>query len=171
MEKENACGILSTKMEVMQASRKVDTTAISTLETVVEECKGKEKFWVSRKEISPSTAFVLYHASRNTRLIFEKMRNRFAQASELQANPKVVDDASTVFPELYEMYSLLKSLEKIEVKSEMLEYIRRRVRNLRNTAQKVSMLPTTEEEIESVDKNELARELADLANDLRANLL
>jgi len=99
------------------------------------------------------------------------MHNRFIQALQLHQNPRVIDDASTVFPELHEICGLLASLQEVEAKPEMIEYIRRRIRNLRNTAQKVSMLPTVEEEMKSVDKDELARELRDLAQDLRANLL
>lgn len=155
----------------MQLSRKINTVAISTIGAVIEECESREKFWVSNTEIPPQVAFILYHASRNTRIIFEKMHDRFIQAIELHENPEVVDEATVVFPELAEMCNLLDSLKKSEITPEMVDFLRRRVRSLRNTAQKVSMLPTIQEEAEAVNKDELARELKELAFHLKANLV
>jgi len=171
MEKKNACDVLSTKLEEMQASNKIDTTVISVIGAIVDECKSREKSWVSNTEIPPQVAFVLYHASRNTRMIFGKMHNRFIHASELHENPKVVGETAIVFPELLEMCNLLDSLKTSEITQEMVGFLRRRVRNLRNTAQKVSMFPTIQEETESINKDDLAKEFAELASHLKANLI
>lgn len=171
MEKKDPCSILSVEIEEMQVSRKISPAAISTIGAIVEECKDREKFWVSDTEIPPQVAFVLYHASRNARMIAEKMHSKFTQASELHENPKVVDETAVVFPELSEMCNLLDSLKKSAITSEMVGFLRRRVRSLRNTAEKVSMLPTIQEEAEAVSKDELARELEELAFHLKANLV
>lgn len=171
METKDACNILSTELEEMQVLRKISPASIDIINAVIEECKNREEFWLSNVEIPPSTAFVLYHASRNIRIIFDKMHSRFIQASKHHANPKVVDDAAIIFPELFEMCSLLDSIKKSKVTPEMLGFIKKRVRTLRNTAEKASMLPTVEEEVKSIDKNELAQQLEDLATDLRVNLV
>jgi len=173
METKDGCSSLSTELEEMRVSRKISNTALSTIDAVVEECKSREKFWLSNMELSPQVAFVLYHASRNTRIIFGKMHSRFIHATQLHENPKVVNDAAIVFPELSEMCSLLDSLRERarKITPEMVQFIRRRVKTLRNTAQKASMLPTVKEEVESVDKAELTRELEELAADLRVNLI
>ena len=171
MEKTDACMLLSSKLEEMQVSRRLDPSSLGIMQTAIGECDQKEKFWLSNKSISPQAAFVFYHATRNTRLILEKMHERFVHASELHENPKVVDDAMIVFPELSEMCNFMGSLQKAEIKPEMLEYVRRRIRALRNTAQRVQMWPSIEEEMKAVNKDELAKELGAVADDLRLNLL
>lgn len=171
MENRDTCDVLFKQFEAMQVSHEVDKTTISTIGLVLEECKHREKFWVSNTEIPPQAAFVLYHASRNTRIIFEKMHNRFIRASELHQNPKVIEEAFVVFPDLSEMCDLLDSLRGKEITPEMTGFIRKRVRTLRNTAEKVGMLPTIDEETREIDKKELAKELGELADHLRVNLV
>lgn len=171
LENKDTCTTFSTKLEDMQVSRKLDPTAVSIIGNIISECKNREEMWLSNKRISPQTAFVLYHAARNTRIVFERMQCKFAHALELHENPKVVDEASIVFPELSEMCILIDSLEKKEITSEMLEFVRRRVRNLRTTAQKVSMLPSIEEETKVISKKALKKEFQDLAESLRSNLV
>lgn len=170
MEKKGACSVLSAELEEMRVSRKLKEESVSTIQSVVEECKGREKYWLSNVELPPSTAFIFYHASRNIRIIFEKMYARFIQASELHENPKVVDDAAIVYPELSEMCEMLDSLERAKITPEMPVFIRNRVRTLRSTAEKASMLPTTEEEAKTVDKGELSKALEELAADLKVEL-
>jgi len=141
------------------------------MKTAIAESAKRERFWLSNREIPPQTAFVLYHAARNTRMVLERMHQRFVQATEMHENPKVVDDAITVFPELSEMCGFIDSLQKAEIRPELLEFVRRRIRTLRSTAQKVQMLPSTEEEVKTVDKQDLAKELGDIAESLRLNLV
>jgi hypothetical protein len=171
MEKRDTCAILSTKLEEMQVSRKLDESSIGIIHDAIGEARSREVFWVSNKEVEAQTAFVIYHAARNTRIVLEKMHQRFKQATEIHENPKVIDDAMTVFPELSEMCSFIDSLQKVEIKPELLEFVRRRIRNLRNTAQRVQMLPSLEEEVKSVNKKDLAKELGSVAEDLRLNLV
>lgn len=171
MEKVDACTLLLSKLEGMQASRKLDPSSLGMIEAVIGECGKKETFWLSNKDISPQAAFVLYHAARNARMVLEKMYERFVQAAELHENPKVVDDAMVVFPELSEMCSFMDSMQKAEIKPAVLEYVRRRIRTLRNTAGKVQMFPSIEEEMKAVDKKKLAKEFGDLAENLRLNLV
>lgn len=171
MENMNACNVLSSELEVMRVAREINITVTNTIAKVVAECKDREKFWISNTTIPSQVAFTFYHASRNVRIIFEKMHDRFVQALERHENPKVVDQASIVFPELSEMCDLLDSLGKGKITSEMIEFIKKRVRILRNTAQKVGMLPTIEEETKAVNKEELLQELGELADHLRVNLI
>jgi hypothetical protein len=171
MEKEDVCSLLATKLGEMQMSRKIDPSSLNLMKIAIEQSLKREKYWLSNKEIPPQTTFVLYHATRNTRIVLEKMHERFIHAAELRENPKVVDDAMTVFPELSEMCGFTDSLQTVDIKPEVLEFIRRRIRSLRNTAQRVQMLPTIEEEVKSVNKNELAKELGGIAENLRLNML
>jgi len=171
MEKNVACDTLSTSLEVMQASRKIEAKALDIIGDVIKECENREAFWLSNSEVPHSTAFILYHASRNARIIFDKMLNRFTFAHERHENPSVVHDARLVFPSLYDICNILDSLKERQITSEMLQFIRKRVRILRNTAEKASMLPTIEEEAKTIDKEKLTTELEELAADLRVNLV
>jgi len=171
MERKDACEALSTSLEMMGASRKIDPETIGIIDTIVEECRNKEEFWLSNSKVPPTTAFTLYHASRNARIIFTKMRNRFTYAHERHENPGVINDATLVFPYLCDIFNILDSLKERHVTSEVLKFIKKRVRTLRNTAEKASMLPTIEEEVKTVDKQELTKEFEELAADLRVNLV
>ena len=172
MEKKDACEALFKKLEDMQASRTLDETAIPIIKNAVDENMAKEQYWLSSEEMPTQTAFVMYHASRNTRIILEKMRERFIRAVELHENPKVVDDAIAVFPELQELCVFTDSLEKTpEITASLLEFVRKRVRSLRNTAEKAHMYPSIEEEMKKVDKNAFKEQLSAVADDLRLNLV
>ena len=171
MEKNVACDALSTSLEAMQVSRKLDETAFPTIQTTIEESKQREDYWISSMEITPQIAFVMYHAARTTRIVLEKMYDRFMNATKKHDNPKVVDDAIAVYPEVNELCHFIDSLQKAEIPENMAEFVRRRTRNLRNTAQKVSMFPSTKEELQKVNKDEFAKEFSDIATDLRLNLV
>ncbi len=171
MEKNVACDTLSASLEAMQASHKIEAKALNTIGDIITECKNREAYWLSNSEVPPLAAFVLYHASRNARIIFDKMLNRFTFAHERHENPSVVHDARLVFPSLCDICNILDSLKERQITSEMLQFIKKRVRILRNTAEKASMLPTIEEEVKTVNKKELTTELEELAADLRVNLV
>lgn len=171
MEKTNTCAILSLKLEEMQVSRKLDESAIPVIKQAIINNKEREDFWLSNKEISPQAAFVLYHASRNTRVIMEKILARFLTAAELHQNPHVVDDAMLVYPELNEMCSFMDSLKTAKLTDSLLGFVRTRARILRGTAEKAKMFPTTEEEMAKVNKTDLAKEIGAIAKDLRLNLV
>jgi hypothetical protein len=171
MEKKGACEILLFQLEEMKASRKLNESAIPTLQKAIAENKSREKYWLSNKEIPQQTAFVMYHASRNNRIILEKMHSRFIGAAEKHENPRVVDDAMLVYPELQEMCIFMDTLKKAEISESLLEFVRKRTRNLRNTAEQAQMFPSFAEEAEKVNKKELAKQFNDIAEDLRLNLV
>ena len=170
MENKDTCAILSSKLEDMQVSRKLDESAIPIIKQAITENKKREEFWLSNKEIASQAAFVLFHAARNSRMIMEKMLTRFLTAAQMHENPKVVDDALLVYPELNEMCSFMDSLKTAELTDSLVEFVRTRSRILRNTAEKAKMFPSTQEEIEKVNKSDLAKEFGAIAEDLRLNL-
>jgi hypothetical protein len=171
MEKEDVCSILAAKLSEMQASRKLDLSSLDLMKTAITGSAKRERYWLSNREVEPQTAFVLYHAARNTRIVLEKMHERFVHASAIHENPKVVDDAMAVFPELAEMCGFVDSLQNIKVTADVLEFVRRRTRNLRSTAQRVNMMPTIEEELKDINRKDLAKQLNSVAEDLRLNLV
>ena len=171
MSNDDVCSILASKLGEMQTSRKVDLSSLDLMKNAIAKSTEREQYWLSNRDIAPQSAFVLFHASRNSRMVLEKMRERFAHALEKHENPKVVDDAMIVFPELSEVCGYIDSLQGVEITMDLLQFVRRKVRNLRNTAQKAEMWPSFEEETKTVSKAELAKELSSVAEDLRLNLL
>ena len=171
MSNDDVCSILASKLGEMQTSRKVDLSSLDLMKNAIAKSTEREQYWLSNRDIAPQSAFVLFHASRNSRMVLEKMRERFAHALEKHENPKVVDDAMIVFPELSEVCGYIDSLQSVEITADLLYFVRRKVRNLRNTAQKAEMWPSFEEETKTVSKAELAKELSSVAEDLRLNLL
>jgi hypothetical protein len=135
------------------------------------ENKAREDYWVSCKEVPQQTAFVMYHASRNNRIILEKMQSRFVTTAERHENPKVVDDAMLVYPELNEMCTFIDTLKTAKISDSLLEFVRKRTRNLRNTAEKADMFPSFAEESKKVNKSELTKQFNAIAEDLRLNLV
>jgi len=171
MSNDDVCSILASKLGEMQTSRKVDLSSLDLMKNAIAKSTEREQYWLSNRDIAPQSAFVLFHASRNSRMVLEKMRERFAHALEKHENPQVVDDAMIVFPELSEVCGYIDSLQGVEITIDLLQFVRRKVRNLRNTAQKAEMWPSFEEETKTVSKAELAKELSLVAEDLRLNLL
>ena len=171
MEKSIACDAFSTNLEEMHSSRKLDESTFLTIQKTIVESKQREEYWLSSLERTPQIAFVMYHAARTVRVVLEKMLDRFITATKLHENPRVVDDAIAVYPELNELCHYIDSLEQSEISDELSDFVRRRTRNLRNTALKVDMFPSTQEELEKVNKNDFAKELSDIANELRLNLV
>lgn len=171
MEKKGACEILFSQLEEMKASRKLDESAIPTLRKAILENKSRENYWLSCKEVPQQTAFVMYHASRTNRIILEKMHSRFVTATQMHENPKVVDDAILVYPELQEMCIFIDTLRTAGISASLLEFVRKRTRNLRNTAEKAKMFPSFAEEAKTVNRNELTKQFNAIAEDLRLNLV
>jgi hypothetical protein len=77
-----------------------------------------------------------------------------------------------VYPELQELCTFMdSSAMSNKFTDPYLEFVKKRVRNLRNTAMRAGMLPTTEEEIKKVDKKELAKQFGAFAEDIRLRLV
>lgn len=152
----------------MEKSRKVDVSVINTLDSLIESCEKIEQSWIENKEIPIKSSFLLYHASRNSRLVLEKMKERFITASEIYENPGIINDSMLVVPILNGLCDLIFSLTKRAITPEMHSFVSKRLRLLRNTASNVSLLPSPEEEIKGVDRRKLKRRFSRFADTLQA---
>jgi len=144
-------------MQVAGEVRNID----STLEDIVSFVAGREEFWF-HGEPRP-TAFKMYHSWRNLRLIFSKMRIRFANAHLVSDNPLVVDQAREIIPRILRILTSLVALEREPSDSDT-DLALRRIQELRTSARQVDMTPPASEELREVDQESLTKALDELLN-------
>ena len=150
---------LDEALATMQATGKVSREADSLLNKIISFVTRREQLWLEGEPAAK--AFAPYHAWRNLRLIFSKMRTKLAEAPLAGDNPLVVDQAREVVSKLLPILSTLAAIEN-EPSDEEAKRILEDVRKLRSTSRRMNMTPTPAEEIKEVDEKELVRALDSL---------
>ena len=159
------------KLEIMEEACKVDASIVEDLDGLIKFCEDKEQEWVSNEEIEARDAFQLFHATRNSRLILNKMKKRFITSGEMHDNPKVVSDAIRILPAIRDICEILSSISEKYVTPEILSFLSKKLRNLRNLALQTSMLPSLEEEISGLDKRKLRSRFNRIITNLQAKYI
>jgi hypothetical protein len=140
----------------MQVTRKVNREADTVLDKIISFATRREQLWLEGEPTGK--AFATYHAWRNLRLIFSKMRTRLAEAPLAGDNPLVADQAREVVCRVLPILSTLAALEK-EPSDQEAKRILGQVRDLRATSHQMNMTQTPAEEIKEVDQKELVKAL------------
>ncbi|MBS7635733.1 hypothetical protein KEJ37_00065 [Candidatus Bathyarchaeota archaeon] len=168
MEKKDNFTVLIEKLERMEQLQKIDASVVKILDELIENCKEAERFWVESERTPVDISFLLYHSTRNSRLVLEKMKNRFITATKKNENPHVIADSIEIVPILSELYEATLSLKERPITPEILSFISNRLKLLRNMAHKVSMMPSPEEEIAEIDKAKFKKRFSHFAETLQA---
>lgn len=168
LEKTSLLEALSNELQEMEKVGKVNLAVVNTIDKLVEACYSTESFWRDNEKIPIQSSFMLYHASRNVRIVLQKMKQRFIEAEEKHENPTVVHESLAVIPSLGELCATLSSLTKQTLTKDMVGIISQRVGYLRDTAFVNSLLPEPEEEMKELDKNRLKKRFGEFANTLQA---
>ena len=161
------------KLYVMEKKKEVDPSILQDFRKLENELAGFEKQCLETKTWTIEDAFLLFHISRSSRMILEKMEKRFQHAEKEHENPTVVDLSKMVIPCLSDLYNVISSIvqDKKHIISESERaIILRRLKTLRDVASTTSMLPTIEDEKKGVLKTELKRKLDSIADVLQASL-
>jgi hypothetical protein len=143
----------------MQGSGKVATGAVKadeSLENIIAFVTTRERMWLGAEPTEKS--FAPYHAWRNLRLIFSKMRIRLIESPVAGDNPKVADQARDIVARVLSLLSSLASIESdssTQNSKQLLEGVRR----LRSASRRVDMTASPCEEIKEVGEEELAKGL------------
>jgi len=153
---------ISSDLMNMREKRKIDLKIVPKLNSLAKEYSNIERFFVE-KDISVDTAFPAFHAARNSRMIVEKIVDRFEKQKK-DENPRIVYETEQLIPLLLEVFSrlskIVETLPKVEFNiSEQLFDV---TRKLRNTATKVGMLPSLNDELKDVNKEVLMEEFENL---------
>lgn len=168
MEKTSYLELLYHQLDKMNEHQKVDVSVVETIDKIIKVCQDTEEFWMTNESIPIENAFLLYHASRNVRLVFEKMKERFIVAEEKHENPGVVTDSLKMFPLLNSLCYAVFSLRTMRINSESMSIISQRLRLLRKMALETSMFPSPEEELKELDKSKLKKCFKKFTNSLQA---
>lgn len=168
MEKEDHLESLYHQLTKMDETQKVDVSVVDVINELIQASKSSEEFWIKSEGVSVEDAFLLFHASRNIRLIFEKMEERFSLAEEKHENPQVVTDSLRIFPLLNSLCYTVFSLKKMRINSGTISMVSQKLRLLRKMALETSMFPSPEEELKELDKIELRKRFTKFADALQA---
>lgn len=168
LEKNNLLEELSNQLQKMEKVEKVDPVVVNTFEKLIDTCYSTENFWRDNEKESIQSSFMLYHASRNIRIILQKMKQRFIEAKEKHENPAIIHESVAVIPSLSELCVTISSLTKQTLTKDLVDIISQKVGYLRDVAFANSLLPTPEEEIQELDRNRLKRRFGQFADTLQA---
>ena len=157
MEEEFSLTTLSTQIDKVVETGKIEPSISRVFDNIIKKCLDSERYWSSNEKISNKASFTLYHATRNCRIILEKMRERFEEAVTRKENPEIAVLSLRVLPDLNGLCDLITSLKGDTISSNMATFVMNRVRGLRSIAREVNMLPSPEEEIQTVDKKDLKK--------------
>ncbi|MDI9609569.1 MAG: hypothetical protein QFX34_04730 [Candidatus Verstraetearchaeota archaeon] len=144
----------------MKEEHRVDLSALAHIRSAADECKKIEKKWVSETKIDTVSAYNLYHAARNIRIVLEKMERRFLKANELHENPSVVNEAVEVLPDLIELFELISGIKDGDNAHKYVNLVQKKVKMLRKVADGAGMLPTPEEEANTIDRHKYLDQLS-----------
>ena len=143
---------LDSKLASMQAAGRIDKEIDNVLDKIISFVAQREQSCSHRGD-TPKT-FAIYHSWRNLRLIFSKMRTRFANAQLINGNHLIVDQAREIVPKILQILPSLIAME-IEPSEKEIEQISQRTRELRASARQVDMVPPPSEELKEIDRTKL----------------
>lgn len=170
MSVDTIFGEIIINMEKMEETGKIDPSIMNKLNTPIYKLKNFEDCMTKEGTLSIEDSFALYHIARNIRIILEKMKEKFFNANKAGENPKVVEDALNLLPQISEVYSALYTVSSKPLNDEIKLFLTNKLRKIRNTAAGVSMLPSLDEEIKEVDVKLLKEEIEAIVEDLGAPL-
>jgi len=156
------------KLEQMEEQQKVDLSITGELDILRQRFRELEMFWVRNRRVKIDDAFVLYHCARNCENILEKMKNRFLEAHERHLNPQVVRDSSSVISSLHTLYDFLDIPSEESIDPEKINFILNRLKETREIASNVSMLPSFHEETKNLNILKLRKQFVNMAKSLQA---
>lgn len=156
------------QLSKMEEEKIIDISIVKHFDELIQDLKMQEQFWVDNRKVPIEDTFVIYHASRNSRLILEKMKNKFLVAEQKQANPKVIEDSLRVMPNLLELYATISPLVEKPITPEIRSLVLERLRAVKNIATEASMIPSFEEETKGVDPKLVKKQFANLTDTLQA---
>ena len=160
---------IGSSLATMVEQEKIDPQIVTRLDALISFFREKEKYWKGNKSVSLASAFALYHAWSNLRLIASKMRYRFQLAEKRHENPKTAVDGLRVFPTLLDVCTHLSEVGDRELTEDEDTATYDGVTELRNIAYHSGMLPSMDEELREVDKKAVIEEFEKFATGIQCS--
>lgn len=165
---ENPFDALFQKFVIMEDEGKINLTIVNDLDVAIQVNRENENFWISYPG-DASTSFTLYHASRNMKLITEKIKKRVLNAAKNSDNPTIANNSIQILPLMSEiLFSIMTMKENFQQKK--VNYIDNQIRLLRENSFNLELLPTVNEEIKGLDKRTLKSHLYQLSEKIQEEL-
>ncbi|MFH0748840.1 MAG: hypothetical protein V1915_02825 [Candidatus Bathyarchaeota archaeon] len=143
----------------MEAEGLVDSSFTAKINMLDSEFTKMEEYWINQKEVSVASAFIFYSAMHNAKLVLTKMKERFEKAHMIGDNPGVACDSLLIMPVISEVYQ--KTVQATEEKQKLSPFLPNEmlklVSVLRTTAKLVGLLPTLNEEVKEIDREQLKK--------------
>jgi len=137
----------------------IDCSFVAKIDTLGSELAKMKQYWAEQKAVSVGSAFIFYSAMHNAMLALSKMKERFKKADKTGDNPGIACDSLLIMPIISEVYQ--KTAQAAEEKERLSPFLPNEmlklVSALRTTAKLVSLLPTLDEEIKGIDKDQLKK--------------
>lgn len=149
-------------LEEMETKGEVDrNAAIGKINELADIFGESERFWSKDEKTPIDIAFVMYLASRNSRMILEKMRDRFGEPK--LANPKVATDSIRIIPALLDIHINVTNAEKQapQVGFILPAKMIRTISSLRKIAFETNMLPSIAEELKGTPHKTVEKGFSD----------
>lgn len=156
------------KLEEMDERQKVDLSIMNELDILMRRFKELELFWIENRKVKIDDAFILYHCARNCWNILNKMQTRFSEAQEKHLNPQVVRDSSQVISSIHTLYDLVGTPSEEPLGPEKMTLVLKRLKEMRDIASNVSMLPSYQEETKDLNILQLKKQFVGMAERLQA---
>lgn len=157
------------KLEEMVEKRKLDFSILNEFDLLSKRFEELENFWMQNEKVKIEDAFLLYHCARNCRNVLVKMRKRFLEANKMNLNPKVAKEAQQIIPTLNALYDIVNLPLEKPLNKEQQMHIIQCLKEMRNIASSLSLLPTFEEEIERIDITKFKKLFVELAESIQAS--
>lgn len=169
-EKPNPFHAIYRKLNTMDEEKIVDLSILEEFQKLQAEFSEIEARCIKDQKLAIEDAFIIYHASRSSRMILEKISQRFKEAEKQHENPIIVDLSKNIFPHMNDLYNLITSACKRETPKNFRSLILQRLKSLRDAAAASSMLPSITEEKRGISKIMLRKSFQNIADDFQAML-
>lgn len=144
----------------MEEKGVVDLSILDELNGIKELLKSIKIKWLESKD---SDSFYFYQAARNVELILDRMGDRFKKSKENKDNPQIAVDSMVLFPV---MNDILKIAETQTVNDHTVYQVLNKTRDLRNAAASQNLIESPEEDLASIDKQQLHWEFENIMKNL-----
>lgn len=141
-------------------SKKIKPEVLMALDKGIRIFSDYEKFWARQKNIPIQTAFLCYLASRNSRMILTRMKDKFEEAQSKKENPRVVWEAESLILTIWELHNKITEVSETVPNISPLKVSKflELVSSLRRSAGKVGMLPAAKEELVGFNRKMIEKE-------------
>jgi len=161
-------------LEEMEERGTITSDFVVKLDKLGSSFEDFESYWIKEGDAPIQAAFVMYLASRNCRMVLEKIRARLkhvVSSNNKQDNPNAIIDTIKVAPLIFEIYIKLVRARKQTPDIDFLNQkeILALVRSLREAAKSANALPSVDEELKGIDRSIVQQEIVDL--DARINMM